>query len=202
MSAQSLIILDGVKWWDTVSTVNTRLIVPLCLQHDLRMQPVILYSSYYQGGRTQQRAKSSDESVELRCEEDAGHVLRLPRKYDTQKQYVMNKIDAQAFSKMPVLNLDDSAVPVAKEDIKEKNNPYWVRSKITESKAGTRLIIWAGNRDAKNKTQLFVEPEIKKLSFDQNDDHPLEVFAKVEVTFADGVKMNISQEEDPKSSKD
>jgi hypothetical protein len=106
----------------------------------------------------------------------------------------MNKIDAQSFSKMPVLNLDDSAVPVAKEDIKDKDNPFWVRSKVTESKAGTRLIIWAGNRDAKNKTQLFIEPEIKKLSFDQNDDHPLAVFAKVEATFADGVKMNIDQE--------
>lgn len=194
MALAKLIIIDGIKWWDTISTAKTRLIVPLCLQHDLRLQPEYLSERVYSGGSTRYRKKSSDVSVQLRCEEDKGHLVDMSREYAIEKQYVMNRIDAQAFSKMPVLNLDDSAVPMAKDEIKEKDNPYWVRSKVTESKAGTRLIIWAGNKNAKNKTQLFIEPEIKKLSFDQNDDHPLEVFTKVEVTFADNVKAEIRKE--------
>lgn len=194
MADTKLIVLDGIKWWDTVSTANTRLIVPLCLQHNLRLKPVYLTERYYSNGGSRFRNKSSDVSVQLKCEEDKGHILDMPRQYSTQKQYVMDKIDAQMFSRFPVINLDDIAIPVAKDEIKEKDNPYWVRSKVTESKAGTRLIIWAGNREAKNKTQLFIEPEIKKLSFDQNDDHPLEVFAKVEVTFADNVKTEIRKD--------
>lgn len=193
MTKQSLIIIDGIKWWDTKSTANTRLVVPLCIQHNLRLQPVILKEKVYSGGTTRLRDVSSDESTQLRCEEDSGHLVDIPRKYKKEKEFVKNKIDAQVFSKFPAINLDDSMIPVAKENIKDKDNPYWIRSKITESKSGTRLIIWAGNREAKNKTQLFIEPEIKKLSFDQNDDHPLEVFSKVEVTFADDVKSSIEK---------
>lgn len=192
MTQQNLIIVDGIKWWDTTSS-NIRLVVPLCIQHNLRLQPVLLQERVYSGGRDRYINKSSDISRQLRCEEDSGHLIDLSRQYKTQKQYVKDKIDAQVFSKLPALNLDDSMIPVAKEDIKNKDNPYWIRSKVTESKSGTRLIIWAGNRQAKNKTQLFIEPEIKKLSFDQNDDHPLEVFSKVEVTFADNVKSSIEK---------
>jgi hypothetical protein len=38
-----------------------------------------------------------------------------------------------------------------------------------------------------------VEPELKRMSFDQNDSHPNEVFTKVEATFKDGVSTTIKK---------
>jgi len=60
--------------------------------------------------------------------------------------------------------------------------------------AGVRLDVLAYNSDekcfyicegknAKSKTQLFIEPEKEKMSFDQNNDHPREVFSKVTAIF-------------------
>jgi hypothetical protein len=129
----------------------------------------------------------------MKCAEGP-HFIDIPRKYDEEKQYVLDRIDALVFKKMTVLNLDDEAIPVAKEELKDEGSSYWVKAKVTESKSGTRLIIWAGDRSTKNKTQLFVEPELKRLGFDHNDDHPTEVFAKVDVTFADGVQSSIKKQ--------
>ncbi len=42
----------------------------------------------------------------------------------------------------------------------------------------------------KKKTQIFVEPDIKRLAFDQKDLHPTDVFTKLEATFSDGTKAS------------
>jgi hypothetical protein len=93
---------------------------------------------------------------------------------------------------MPLLNIGDEAIPVAKDVLKDTD--YWVEARVTKSKSGTRLIVWAGSKKEKNKAQLFIEPEIKRLSFDQNDTHPLEVFTKVEALFADGVSASLEKD--------
>ena len=188
-----LTIVDGIKWHEWRDTNSFRHVSPLCMQHDIRMEPVVLYESVYRNGRKEQKSISTDKSIELQCNEGDSHKIKIPREYSAEKTYVKNKIDSMVFKQYKVMNLDDSAIPVLKEDIKDKNNPYWIRAKFTESKSGTRLIIWAGNREAKNKTQLFVEPELKRLSFDQNDDHPLDVLAKVEVTFAENFTATLNK---------
>jgi hypothetical protein len=184
---KKLPIIDGIKWYVYPTKSGIRYAQPLCLQHNMRLQPIKDYKIYDRG---KYRDNWNDEAKTLSCTED-NHTIKLPRKYEDQRQHVINKVDSLNFSKMEVINLDDAAVPVAKEDLKDTD--HWVRSKVTKSKSGDRLIIWAGNCSEKNKTQLFVEPSIKKLGFDQNDDHPTKVFAKVEVTFANGVKSSISK---------
>jgi len=192
MSVDKLIRLDGIKWFDTVDNVGQRNLTPICPQHNLRLSPVILYEKTYRAGFVQDTPQSFDKSKQLRCDEGEGHFLDLPRQYGREKNYIADKIAATSFAKMPVINLDDEVIPVAQEEL--KNTDYWVRAKVTESKSGTRLIVWAGSKSKKNKVQLFVEPELKRMSFDQNDDHPLEVFAKVEAIFADEVKTIIKHE--------
>jgi len=174
------VVIDGVKWVDAYpgQTYKVRLthLQPLCLKHSFRLTP--------HGG--------SSLSTTLKCSDEGGHNIKLPRAYIDEKEHALNKIDALTFAKIPVINLDDQAIPVAKETLKDTD--YWVEAKVTESKSGTRLIVWAGSKKDKNKTQLFVEPGIKRMSFDQNDDHPNEVFTKVEATFKDDIKSGIKKE--------
>lgn len=165
---------------------------PICPEHHIRLTPVITTYTLRNGiGGYTTHNHSENKSEKLRCEED-GKLFKLPRTYGDEKAYVINKKDAQVFAKMPTISLDDEIIPVAKEELKDTD--YWVLAKVTESKSGTRLIIWAGSKKDKNKTQLFIEPELKRMSFDQNDDHPTEVFTKVEATFVNGIKTQIEKD--------
>lgn len=95
---------------------------------------------------------------------------------------------------MKTLNLDDEAVPLAKDRIDpSEESPYWIEARLVESKTGRRLVIYAGEKGRKGKTQIFVEPEIQRLSFDHADRHPSEIFLKVEATFDSGYKSTMSK---------
>jgi hypothetical protein len=189
-------IIDGVKWHIYVTTTQSRYAQPLCPQHNMRLQSV--QNRQVVGSTGRRRWNLDSEATTMTCT-DGQHNFELPRQLKDEQRHVINKIDALNFAKMTVINLDDAAIPVAVEELKDSD--HWVKSKVTKSKTGDRLIIWAGNRSMKNKTQLFVEPALKRLSFDHNDDHPTEVFAKVEVTFANGVKSSLHRGKDEKTPK-
>jgi hypothetical protein len=178
--------IDGVKWWIILfEGVRTSSPTALCPQHSLKLEPKPgLYLSSH-GYKT----KNASTATMLECAEGP-HTITIPREFAKEQKYVIDRLDALTFEKLTVINLDDEAIPVASEELK-KDSPFWIKAKLTDSKSGKRLIIWAGDRSKKNKTQLFIEPELKRLSFDQNDDHPTEVFAKVEVTFANNVSATI-----------
>ena len=93
---------------------------------------------------------------------------------------------------MRFINLDDEALPIAEVKLDSKDDPdYFVTGLLTKSKVGLRLIVYAGKKGSPEKSQIFVEPEIKRLAFDQKDLHPSDVFTKVEATFKDGAKQII-----------
>ena len=114
-------------------------------------------------------------------------ILNLP--YEL-RQYVINKVNSKIFKQAKYIKLDDEAIPLAEVKV-SKNKDFFVKALLTESKVGLRLILYAGKIGNNKKTQIFVEPEIKRLAFDQNDLHPNDVFTKVEATFLDGTKASI-----------
>ncbi len=187
MSNADIVRVDGIKWWIATTTTGGRTAVPLCPQHNIRLDP---QPGTYFSRSAGYLKKANSTAKTLLCEEGQ-HKFEINREYEKEQAFVLNKVDAKAFEKMSVLNLDDEAVPVASQELKDTN--YWVKAKVTTSKAGTRLLVWAGDKTAKNKTQLFIEPSLKRLSFDQNDDHPMEVFAKIEATFAENVTTSIAK---------
>lgn len=181
LSKQEIIRIDKIKWWIVTDANGKRTITPLCPQHNLRMTCIISNAFGY-----------PSDSTQLECAEGP-HRIVIPRKFSNEQQYVINRIDALAFANMKVLNLDDEAIPVAIDQIKN-DSPFWVLAKVTESKSGLRLVIWAGDRSKKTKTQLFVEPELQRMSFDQNDDHPTKIFVKVEAKFINKIVTKIKKE--------
>ena len=169
--AHEYITIDKIKWW-----INKRDPQPLCPIHNLRLRPILdIHSSSY---------TYNTLSHSLKCE-DCPQLYSLSRNYYQEKLYVIDRIDAKVFKNQKFINLDDEALPIAEHKI-SKNSEYFVTSLLTQSKVGLRLVVYAGKKGSDQKTQIFVEPEIKRLAFDQTNLHPTDVFIKVEATFADG----------------
>lgn len=165
------IILDNIKWYISPS----REVQPLCPKHHLRLSLKF----------------NSTNFCRLICEE-CKEPYELTREFSRQKQYILDKLDSKIFKDMKFINLDDEALPIAEVKLDSKNNPdYFVTGLLTKSKVGLRLVIYAGKKGSSEKSQIFVEPEIRRLAFDQKDLHPSDVFTKVEATFKDGVKQVI-----------
>jgi len=137
-------------------------------------------------------ATVAHKSTYLSCSE-CSEYHKLPRQYNDEKRYVIDKIDSKVFKGMKVLNIDNEAVPLVEKKVSSEDGKYFVTALLTESKVGLRLVIYAGEKGKKEKTQIFVEEEIKRLAFDQNDLHPTDVFTKIEATFKDNSKASINK---------
>jgi hypothetical protein len=174
------VVIDKVKWWVWTKDDGSRGVQPFCLKHDIRMYP--------QGTAYQ---KYSCEYKHLKCAECEG-LLLLPRTFNNQKQYVLDKVESKILKSIKFINLDDEALPIAENKI-PKNSKFFVTSVLTKSKVGLRLIVYAGENGRTEKTQIFVEPEIRRLAFDQTNLHPTDVFTKVEAIFSDGTKANLEK---------
>ncbi len=177
---QNTVTIDGIKWYIWIDNNNYRNAQPLCSKHHLRLEWLKSYSG-----------QPSDERTRLRCEE-CDSLYQIPRGSKSEIQYVLNKIDAKVFANMKFINLDDEAIPIA-EDKVPKNSEYFVTSLLTKSKVGLRLVVYAGKRGSLRKTQIFVEPEIRRIAFDQKDLHPTDVFTILEATFEDGSKAKLEK---------
>lgn len=168
-------IIDGIKW---VIGQHPPKAIPLC------PKDLIELDSYPSGYEFQ------DSS--LKCEK-CGKVHELPREVDDQKIYVLRDINSRTYKTMKFISLDDEAVPIAENKASSKNNKFFVVSRLMESKIGLRLVVYAGKKGGSQKTQVFVEPEIKRVSFDQKDLHPTDVFVSLEATFLDGTKASLKK---------
>ncbi|KKR06249.1 MAG: hypothetical protein UT34_C0001G0289 [candidate division WS6 bacterium GW2011_GWF2_39_15] len=95
---------------------------------------------------------------------------------------IIKIINSDKFKGADIVNLDDEYITVTQS--KKEDDDYWVRASISENRKGeTQLMVLAGSRKSKNKTQLFIDPQNERVSFDQNNDHPREVFSKVNAIF-------------------
>jgi hypothetical protein len=167
------ITIDGIKW---VIGEHPPKAVPLCPKDFIKLDPY------------------PDEffAKKLKCEE-CQKIYPLPREYNDEQQYVLNKISSRIYKKMRFINLDDEAIPIAEDKTVSKDKKYFVTSRLMKSKTGLRLVVYAGEKGKKEKTQIFVEPEIKRLAFDQKNLHPTDVFTKLEATFSDGTKASLEK---------
>ncbi len=86
------------------------------------------------------------------------------------------------FKNAEIINIDGELIKIKNEH--KTDDDYWVDVKISKNKKNeVQLMILAGSKKNKDKTQLFLEPKNEKLTFDQNNDHPLQVFTKVVAKF-------------------
>lgn len=168
---------DGIIWLK-----NGDYLTPICPIHRMEMDRWVILGN---------------EPNLLKCA-DCDDVYELPRTHTSEQDYILRKLRSKNYSDLKVLNLDDEQIPVASDKVEDPESPYFVTARLMQSKIGLRLVVYAGKKGAKTKTQIFVEPGIKRLAFDQKDMHPADVFASLEATFQDGTTQKISGNKDTK----
>lgn len=90
--------------------------------------------------------------------------------------------NAEKYKNAEIINIDGELIKIQRTEQTDKN--YWIDAKLSKNQKGdVQLMILAGNKENKSKTQLFIDPKNEKVSFDQNNDHPEKVFAKVSAIF-------------------
>jgi hypothetical protein len=191
MDYTKLVSIDGVKW-RVFSRVNATgkvkdEVEAICPVHSMVLTPSDSDVSVNVNGESTVRCSDGQY---LYCDE--GHMFTMPRIFSQERAYVRKRLEAVAYSKMETLNLDDEAIPIAKEKIKSDDNRYFITSQLMESKRGLQVVVYAGEKGKKQKTQIFIEPEVKRLAFDLKDLHPNEVFVEMKATFNDGSTQEIN----------
>lgn len=161
--------IDGVLWINDGAHW-----LPLCPKHHLRLE--IKHNGL--------------KACRLECGE--GEEYTFTREYSKQCRYVRNKVDSKKFQKLRYINLDGEYTPIAEDSSKSDDGQFFVKAILTDSKVGLRMVVYAGER-GKEKTQIFIEPDIERLAFDQTNTHPSEVFLKLEGTFDTGNKSSIEK---------
>jgi len=95
--------------------------------------------------------------------------------------YVMDSLD---YKDAEIINIDGELIRVQRKE--QKDEDYWIDVKMSKNKKGElQLMVLAGSRKNKDKTQLFLDPKNERLAFDQNNDHPSKIFTKVVGIFKD-----------------
>lgn len=137
-------------------------------------------------------------------------VLRYESDYDTElycyacKKYyrlefgvleaselVIEQIKALSRRNCKVVDIDGILTPVSKHN-RVSNDGYFCTAQIRKSRNGHQLVVYAGKKGMPGKKcQIFVTPEDRKLSFDQTDLNPADVFVKLTAEFRDGTKHTI-----------
>lgn len=104
----------------------------------------------------------------------------------------MEILSSQKYKDAEIINIDGDLIRVQREQ--ETDVDYWADVKISKNNKGeVQLMVLAGSKKEKDKTQLFLDPKNQRMTFDQNNDHPAEVFIEVVGIFKDSktkIKFN------------
>jgi hypothetical protein len=116
----------------------------------------------------------------IKCE----FTITSARSIYSSYQIVRKILESDQYKNSEIINLDGDSIRVAREQIDDSD--YWADVKISKNKKGQiQLMVLAGSKKENDKAQLFIEPKNEKLSFDQNNLHPKEVFVRVDAIFRD-----------------
>lgn len=95
---------------------------------------------------------------------------------------LLDIVESQKYKDAQIINLDGELIRIQRAQVTDSD--YWIDVKISKNKKDElQLMVLAGSKSDKTKAQLFLDPKNEKLSFDQNNDHPMEIFSKVTATF-------------------
>lgn len=179
--SRKLYLIDGAQWLvDKYNETAT----PVCPKDKIEL-------TYSNNLDWFDAATITDEA---KCE-DCKKVYKFPRQLREEMKYVVEKVKALDRKDYEIIDLDGVKTPVTKKEEIDSKNGYFCKAQVRDSKRGPQIVIYAGKKGLKEKSQILVMPEERRLSFDQNDINPADVFAKITAEFKDGSKHIIEKSE-------
>ena len=146
--------------------------IPICPTDRVKLD----YIGYYD-------SMSEDCTKRLKCE-DCNKLFIFQRDIRSEKRYVIEKVRSLDRKDYEIVDIDGALTPVTKKESIKKTD-YFLTTQIRESKRGPQVVIYAGIKGQKEKSQIFITPEERRLSFDQKDINPADLFAKITAEFND-----------------
>ncbi len=124
---------------------------------------------------------------------DNPHEIVLSGNVDHIRESISRRINSKKYQEAEYFDIDGYLVPASKEkQVRAKNGGYGVTAQVKHSeRKGDQIVIYAGKKGLKGKSQIFIDPTYGKLTFDQSDINPKDIFVKLEATFRDGSKATI-----------
>lgn len=87
-------------------------------------------------------------------------------------------LDSLKYKDADIINIDGELLRIQRKEINDED--YWIDVKLSKNQKGElQLMVLAGSKKDNLKVQLFLDPQKERLAFDQNNDHPTKIFAKV-----------------------
>lgn len=128
----------------------------------------------------------------IRCD----FKITLNKAIEDKAEDFLNVLESLKYKDAEIINIDGELIRVQKEE--KRDDDYWVDVKISKNKKEElQLMVLAGSKKAKDKVQLFLDPKNERLSFDQNNEHPREIFAKVIAIFKNSTTEIYSDDDIP-----
>jgi hypothetical protein len=139
------------------------------------------------------KARCPVDRCELKIDSKVDSVLSCPKcdfritldkSFYEKRKDILKIMNSDYWKDAEIVNIDGEMIKVGKEVVKDED--YWVEASISKSVKGVKqLMVLVGSKKETDKIQLFVDIDNEKLSFDQKDKHPKEIFTKVVATFKD-----------------
>ena len=177
-----LISYDGVLW-NSNFYGNDEWYEPLCPEHKLVL---VSATGAIEPGRNRN----------IKCRID-NKVFSLSRTVQENSNLISDIRQSDSLKNATILELDNVYTPRLRVEPKPKDKRYSIQIEIDETPQGKKMVIYASDRkNPSEKTQIFIDPEADKITFDsKNDIHPNMIFSKVEAYFKDGRKATLEQDE-------
>jgi hypothetical protein len=174
-------------WNDLLWNNDTAEPIAYCPEHRMRLEIALA-----RGGLAQQTTSASGHAS-LICPTDGKHFPIPNQSFWILQHRFLAALEAADLKEAEIVDVDGYQVPIAKAEPPSKDSEYWAQVRINDTKRGKQLVVYAGKRGAHDKTQIFIDPENDKISFDQNNTHPNDVFTKLTAEFDSGKKTTMEQ---------
>lgn len=175
---EKLYSVDGILW---IVDAHNGVAKPLCPKDRIKLDEVSYFSA------------AGKLVTELECKE-CEKKFKLRRSLCDEEDYVVEKVLALDRKKYDIIDIDGIQTPVTKKVKKiAPNAEYFCTAQIRDSKRGPQLVIYAGKNGSNRKSQIFISEKERRLSFDQNDINPVDVFSKITAEFYDGTRHTIEK---------
>ena len=115
--------------------------------------------------------------------------------FSTMKRRYSAMLESASLRGATYRDMDNIYTPVLKVSPKPKDDRYSIQVEVDNTPGGKKMVIYAMDRqNPEAKTQVFIDPQSDKISFDSNDLHPNMIFSKVVAHFKDGKSATMEQQ--------
>lgn len=170
-------------FWQITGPSN---VLAYCQEHRVQLDVQTNFGTESQSG-----SLGSEIQYHFICPSDNKQFPIMNQDLYLMRRRFFSALEAIQLRDAEIVNVDGYQIPIAKARTADKDDAYWVEARINDTKKGKQLVVYAGKKGEHDKSQIFLDTENDKISFDQNNIHPSDVFVRLVGEFKSGKKTSM-----------